>query len=496
MTAGDGPPSRPPTLDDPIDFAGTRLRNRLYRAPLLECAGNGPDAVDRLIADLEPAAAAGAGLIHQGATIVREEGGCAAPEMTRVHDPDFVADLARLTDAVHAHGSRIAIQLEHGGLRSMEVWHDGYRRATPDLHQLAVSRPPRVLRVLDRLGFLDLSPRVMDTDDVERLAADFGRAAARAVDAGYDAVHIAGANMGLVQQFLSPFYNRRTDRFGVDSAIGPDDTRGVGTAFLERVAEEVRDRAGDVPLLTKVPSERPTPPGIGPHLSDDDAVAACERLVDAGFDAVVPVRTSVFWDMSVVRGTFPAAAWRDERLREGFREAFGSVPRAAAVAAGNWLESLVYDREAGWNRDLCRRVRGRVDAPVLCEGGLRERSELDAALARDADLVGMGRPFYAEPKLPARLLGERVDPTTRAVCADCNNCAVAQAAGESGVCRTPAVLRQAGELRRQGAYDRPDADTNRVDTDADRVDADGDRVDTDADQADAERGRADADADD
>ncbi|RAW45747.1 NADH:flavin oxidoreductase [Halorubrum sp. 48-1-W] len=454
-TASDGPRSRPPVLEDPIDLAGLRLRNRLYRAPLLECAGNGPDAVDRLIDHLEPAAGSGVGLIHQGATVVRSEGGCAAPAMTRVHDPEFVAGLGRLTDVIHAHGARIAIQLEHGGLRSMEVWHDGYRRAHPDLDQLAVSRPPRVLRALDRLGFLEFSPRVMGTAEVEALAADFGRAAARAVDAGYDAVHVAGANMGIVQQFLSPFYNRRTDRFGVDPAVGPDDTPGVGVAFLERVAEEVRDRAGDVPLLTKVPSEQPTLPGIGPHLTDDDAVAACERLVDAGFDAVVPVRTSVFWDMSVVRGRFPASAWRDERLRDGFREAFGSLPRTTAVAAGNWLESFAYDRDPGWNRDLCRRVRRRVDAPVCCEGGLRERAELDATLARDADLVGMGRPFYAEPELPARLLGDRAGPDTRVVCRDCNNCAVAQAAGESGVCRTPAVLREAGELRRRGAYDRP-----------------------------------------
>ena len=443
-----------PALTDPVTLGGLRLKNRLYRAPLLECAGNGDGAVDALIAELEPAAAAGAGFVHQGATIVSGEGGCAAPGMTRVHDASFVSELERLTDAIHAHGSRIAIQLEHGGLRSMEVWHAGYRRSNPELDQLAVSRPPRPLRALDRLGFLELSPRVLTTAEVEDLATEFGRAAARSVDAGYDAVHVAGANMGIVQQFLSPFYNRREDRFGVDPDVG------AGVAFLERVATEIRDRAGDVPLLTKVPSERPTLPGIGPHLSDDDAVRACERLVDAGFDAVVPVRTSVFWDMSVVRGEFPARAWRDPRFRDGYREAFGSLPRAAAVAVGNWIESFAYEFEPGWNRDLCGRVRDRVDARVLCEGGLRERSQLDDTLATDADLVGMGRPFYAEPELPARLLGSDVDPGVGVVCENCNNCAVAQAAGEHGVCRTPAVLERAGRLRKHGAYDRS---TTRID---------------------------------
>lgn len=447
-TSHDAPSSEAPTLEDPVTLGGLRLKNRLYRAPLLECAGNDDDAVDTLIAELEPAAAAGAGFVHQGATIVRGEGGCAAPGMTRVHDPGFVSDLERLTDAIHAHDAKIAIQLEHGGLRSMEVWHAAYRRANPGLDQLAVSRPPRILRALDRLGFLELSPRVLTTAEVAELAGEFGRAASHAVDAGYDAIHIAGANMGIVQQFLSPFYNDRDDRFGIDPDVG------AGVAFLERVAEEVRDRAGDVPLLTKMPSERPTLPGIGPHLSDEDAIRACERLVDAGYDAVVPVRTSVFWDMSVVRGEFPARAWRDARFRDGYRDAFGSLPRAAAVAIGNWLESFAYEFEPGWNRELCRRVRNRVDVPVLCEGGLRNRTQLDGALAADADLVGMGRPFYAEPELPARLLGVDVDPGVAVVCEDCNNCAVAQAAGEPGVCRTPAVLERAGELRRHGAYDR------------------------------------------
>ncbi|MFB6218171.1 MAG: NADH:flavin oxidoreductase, partial [Halobacteriaceae archaeon] len=55
-------------LETPLDIGDLTVPNRLYRAPLLETAGTGPDAVDRLIAELEPAAAAGAGLICQGAT--------------------------------------------------------------------------------------------------------------------------------------------------------------------------------------------------------------------------------------------------------------------------------------------------------------------------------------------------------------------------------------------------------------------------------------------
>jgi hypothetical protein len=63
-------------------------------------------------------------------------------------------------------------------------------------------------------------------------------------------------------------------------------------------------------------------------------------------------------------------------------------------------------------------------------------------------MVGMGRPFYAEPRLPARLL----DGGDRVLCESCNNCTVPQAAGEPGRCRTSSVVRSRARLEREGAY--------------------------------------------
>jgi len=426
-----------PRLDDPVTVGGLRLRNRLYRAPLLECAGTDSDTADTLRSELEPAAAAGAGLVCQGATVVRGEGGCAAPGMTRVRDADFVAGLASVPEAIEAHGGRVFAQLEHGGLRSMEVWHAGYRAAHPDLDQLAVSDPPLPLRAADRLGLLDVSPRVLSTDEVYDLAADFGRAAGRLADAGYHGIHVAGANMGIVQQFLSPFYNRRSDEFA------------DGVRFLEVLHDEVRQRT-DVPLIAKLPAETRAPPGIRRHLSAEDCVALCERAVEIGFDAVAPVSGSVFWDMHIVRGEYPERAWADERFQAGYADAFGSRWRAKLVSLANRVQARRASFEPAWNADLCRRVRDRVDAPVMLEGGVRERERIDRLLGDACDLVGMGRPFYAEPRLPARLLD---DPDAAVVCENCNNCAVPQAAGADGVCRTPEVLAERGRLAREGEYE-------------------------------------------
>lgn len=457
---------RVPSVTEPFAIGDCVVPNRLYRAPLLECAGNGEGAVERLIADLEPAAAAGAGLVCQGATIVREEGGCAAPGMTRVHDPSFVAELERLTEAIHDHGARIAIQLEHGGLRSMETWNHAYRAEHPDLRQLAVSRPPRLLRLLDRAGFLSYDPHVMSTEAVYELAADFGRSAAAAVDAGYDVIHLAGANMGIVHQFCSPFYNRREDEFG-----------DLGR-FFEVVLREIRDRAGDVPVMTKVPAETEAPPFVRRTRSATDTVRLCRRLADAGYDALVPVEGSVFWDMSIIRGEYPSRAWRDESHREGYTDAFGSRLRAGLVAVANWVESLRYDFEPAWNAALCRRVRDRVNVPVLCEGGIRERGRIDRLLGDACDAVGMARPFYAEPRLPARILARDATAETAVLCENCNNCVVPQAAGEPGVCRTPEVVEAAGERRAAGAYERPETVSRSAENRAgDGETTDGERAD-------------------
>jgi len=69
----------------------------------------------------------------------------------------------------------------------------------------------------------------------------------------------------------------------------------------------------------------------------------------------------------------------------------------------------------------------------------------------------MARPFYAEPRLGARLLEvESSGENPGVVCESCNNCTVPQVTGAPGICRTPSVLRRRGDLERAGAYERPE----------------------------------------
>ena len=439
-------------LESSIEINGCEIGNRLYRAPLLECAGEGDDAVDVLLDELEPAAASGVGLICQGAVPVRESTGRVAPNMTAFADPDFVSTLSPLTDAVHDHGGRIFVQLAHGGIRTLETWHAEYRAANPDVEQLAVSPLPWPLKLAEATGALEYDLHVLSTEEVYDLAADFGRAAGYAVDAGYDGIHLSGANMGIVQQFLSPFYNRRDDEFG-----GSLDER---VRFLEVVHDEIRDRVGpDVPIVTKVPAETAAPRFVRRRLSLADGVAIARRLEAVGYDAVAPVRVSTFWDMSLVRGEYPERAWSHSSYQSGYEAAFDSRVLRRLVPLANRLQARRFSFEPAWNADFCGAVSEAVSIPVLAEGGIREREQMDRLLATgQCDLVGAGRPFYAEPRLAARLLDPDAPADAGAVCENCNNCTVPQVTGAPGICRTPAVLRRRGELERRGAYEGTDSE--------------------------------------
>jgi 2,4-dienoyl-CoA reductase-like NADH-dependent reductase (Old Yellow Enzyme family) len=253
--------------------------------------------------------------------------------------------------------------------------------------------------------------------------------------------------MGIFQQFLSPFYNRRDDAFGGSLADR--------LHFFELVHEEIRERT-DVPVVTKVPAETEMPLFVRDAIGADEAVEACRRLAEIGFDALVPVRSSPFWDHAIIRGEFGSRGF-DERFDEGFEAAFGGPWRRRLVQLAARIDAATTTFEPAWNADLCRRVRSVVDVPVLCVGGIRGREESDRLLGDACSMVGMARPFYAEPRLAARLLE---DPDATVLCENCNNCVPPQAAGEPGVCRTPPVLHRRGELEQAGTYDRPNRESS------------------------------------
>jgi len=434
-----------PALTDPIAVGGLEVRNRFYRAPVLEVAGNGPDAAAILERELEPSAASGVGLVFQGACLVTAEGGRTAPGLSRFHDPAFVASLRPAVEAVQAHGARLFVQLGHGALQCMEAWHAAYREAHPGLTTWCVSPPPRWFRALLAARFLRIDRlRVFGEEDLAALAEAFGHAAGHAMRAGYDGIHLAGANASIFQQLWSPVFNRRADHYG-------GNTIGERGAFLREVVQAIRrhTRPG-FPVTSKLPAETEAPFFVRGALTLQDGGAIARVMEDAGVDAVAPVRVGVTRDQSVARGAFPQRSWDHPAFQQGYEKTFGGRRKARMVRAANRVAARWIPFEPAWNAGFCKAVKAKVGVPVLCEGGVRSRAQMDALLRDGAcDMVGMARPFYAEPLLARRILH---DAQAEALCASCNNCTIPQVIGLPGLCRTPEVVAERQRLRKEGAY--------------------------------------------
>jgi 2,4-dienoyl-CoA reductase-like NADH-dependent reductase (Old Yellow Enzyme family) len=418
-------------LQTPLRIGSTTVRNRLYRAPVLEGAGSGPDAAEVYARHFVANARGGVGLIIQGNSCFYAEGRT-SPGMTLVDTRERVLALAPMVDAVHAEGAAIFLQVGHGGLYAMEGWHEPYasNRQGP---LLAPSPVPRLLRP----AFRGVPVHVMTTEEVHAMARRYGEVAAWAREAGYDGIQLASANAKLLDQFLSPFYNRRTDAFGGSLA---------GRANLLRVIRDaVAERAGeDYTITVKIPSEK-APPGM-PHTTVAEVLELCRLAEEFGYHAVTPVEVSVFPDTTLSRGGIPTSIWRNKSMKSRLRVAAPGRLRRWVIVGGYVVGGWRARFEPVWNRALFSAAKQAVSIPVFAVGGIRSSDEAHDILDRgQADLVGIGRPFYAEADLALRLLADQGRP----LCRNSNLCVPAQMLGMKGVCYNPAVTKEKARLSRR-----------------------------------------------
>ena len=411
-------------LTSPLRVGGATIRNRLYRAPVLEGAGDGDDAADTYTRHFVENARHGVGLIIQGSSCIMPEGRT-SPGMTCVDTPAKMSRLAPMVDAVHAEGAAIFVQLGHGGLYSMEAWHEPYasQRRGP---VLAASAVPWLLRP----AFRGVPVEVMTSEQVRAMAVSYGEIAASARAAGYDGVQLGSANAKLLDQFLSPFYNHRTDEFG-----GSLEGRA---RVLQLIRAAVAERAGaDYPCTVKVAAET-APPGF-PRTTADEALRLCRLVEEWGYDAVTPVEVSVFPDTTLSRGGTPDSFWTNAGMAKRLALAAPTRLRRGIIKGGAWWGARRAPFRPVWNRGLFSAASQAVTIPVFAVGGIRTAAEAHEILERDeADMIGIGRPFYAEPDLAAKILGDDDEPRR---CRNSNRCVPAQLLGMKGACYNPEVVK-------------------------------------------------------
>ncbi|MGW2169534.1 alkene reductase [Streptomyces sp. NPDC001705] len=194
------------TAFSPYDLGPLRLSNRIVMAPMTRSRAYGPGQSPTDLMATYYAQRASAGLIVTEGTQPSVVGQ-GYPDTPGIHSAEQVAAWRKVTDAVHAEGGTIFLQLMHTG----RIGHPSMTGLTP-----VGPSPVRAQgQVYTHQGLQDfVTPHELTESEIEETIADFATAARNAIEAGFDGVEVHGANGYLIHQFLAPNANRRTDAWG------------------------------------------------------------------------------------------------------------------------------------------------------------------------------------------------------------------------------------------------------------------------------------------
>jgi 2,4-dienoyl-CoA reductase-like NADH-dependent reductase (Old Yellow Enzyme family)/thioredoxin reductase len=274
----------------------------------------------------------GAGLIITEITSVHPSGSVIPNELGAYNDR-FIPGLKKVSDAVHAAGGKIALQLHHAGRESLYLLRDKKAIAPSPIRSLVYG----------------LTPREMTREEIREIIAAFGAAAARSVEAGFDAVEVHGAHGYLLTQFLSILSNKRDDEYG-----GSFSNR---SRFMIEVLQEVRRRVGeDFPISLRLSVEECIKDGY----TFEDIQPILPKLVKAGADI-----------LHASLGTH---------------------------GSPGGITSAPFEYPPGFNVWRAKKLKEIVGLPVIAVGRFTDPSLANEVIARgEADLVAFGRQYLADP---------------------------------------------------------------------------------------------------
>lgn len=261
-----------PKLFQPITIGSMKLKNRVALAPMGTSLGNKDDTLsERMIAFYARIAQGGAGLITTGVAAVSKNG-TVGVGMNSLYDDRFIPGFKALADAVHAAGAKLSVHLMHGGLEAYPFFTKKKRLVSPSGGIFGPNQMRFKGMALDRTTMVS---HAMTRDDIDQVGDDFAAAALRAKRSGADAVELNGAQGFLLQQFYSPYFNKRTDEYGGDF--------NGRMRFPLEVVNKVRSAVGrDYPIIFRLVATE----GAGGSLDVDDATRIALELEQAGVDAL------------------------------------------------------------------------------------------------------------------------------------------------------------------------------------------------------------------
>ncbi|KPN21022.1 1,2-oxophytodienoate reductase [Xanthomonas sp. Mitacek01] len=346
-----------PTLFDPLTAGALSLPNRIVMAPLTR--NRSPDAVPLERTALYYAQRATAGLLVTEATAISHQGQGYA-DVPGLYAPEQLAGWRRVTDAVHAAGGRIVVQLWHvGRISHTSLQPDGGAPVAPSAIR---ARSKTFIHDADGKGaFVDTSePRALALSELPGIVEDYRRAARAAIDAGFDGVEVHAANGYLIDQFLRSGSNARSDAYG-----GSIENRArlLGEVVRAVVEEIGGDRSGIrlSPVTPANDAHDPDPQPLFAHV--------VEQLAPLGlaFVHVIEGATGGKRDYTQGDAPFDYVALKASYNAAGGRGAwivnndYGKTDAEAAVASGH-ADAVAFGRPFIANPDLVRRLR--EDAPL------------------------------------------------------------------------------------------------------------------------------------
>ena len=333
-----------------ITINGMTLRNRMIVSAMVTGYAN-PDgsASEKYIAYHEAKARGGWGLIITEDYIINPKAGASAP-LPALYDDSQIESHRELTERVHAAGGAIAAQLYHAGRETSSA--------------VTGEQPVAPSAIIDPT--MPEQPRALTTEEIENLEDQFAAAALRAKKAGFDAIEIHGAHGYLVNQFVSPFSNKRTDSYG-------GSLRNRARFALNIVAKTRALVGPDYPIIYRMSVQEYVEGG----LALEEAKAFAQMLEEAGVDMI--------------------------HCSQGIYGSIAAVVPPFGVTRGAFVENAAA-------------IKSVVNIPVSAVGRINDPDLAEAILASGkADLVTMARASLADPELPNKVLEERYDDISRCI---------------------------------------------------------------------------------
>jgi len=373
------------SMFDPMSIGTITIKNRFVHSATQESmAADDGRITDAIIRRYTRLARGDIGLIIPGHLFVHPSGK-AHERQSGIHSDSMINGLQELVEAVHANGAKIAFQLNHGGRQC-----PGEIIGRPPLAPSSQGRDPVSLN----------KPVQMDENQIFEIIEAFASAALRARQAGADAVQLHAAHGYLINEFLSPFFNRRKDAWG-----GTEPGR---FRFLKETVVRVRKALSDaLPVLVKLNTNDFTPrAGITPDL----AARYAKWLVELGVDAI-EVSCGTYYGFQTIRGEIPGAEMA-RALPFWMRPA--ARLKMKCQAPGNRFKEA-------YNLEAAKTIKtGLKQTPLILVGGVRRLDQMEAIVSDGtAEMISMSRPFIREPFLVRKFSEGK---TGQASCISCNRC--------------------------------------------------------------------------